>query len=276
MSDQLRHRFQQWEAIPPPEAWSAISIALKDMHAEQQLLDRLQEFEELPPIENWTSIREKLQPSKRQKAPVIPMQPLYPYLIRYGSVAVLIGLVAWFFTANPFWQNTPANTVTVNNPGEPAKNKKLSHPAILTAITGNQAAKADILAEQLTEPGNDLPARDPKYARVHLVETTHLSKTPYNRQHAADHAPILSQQELPVQQRNHRYIIIYSASGEPIRLSAKFAPLYYAMIQEAENNSTNTATSLLRQLQDQMSQRPYIPDPNNHFDMIRLVDLLQQ
>lgn len=270
MSDQLRHRIQQWEASPPPEAWANIAVALHDINAENAVADRLQQFEVAPPPANWPAIQQEIQHPATPKTPVIPLQPLYPYLFRYGAVAIGIGVLAWVLMGNPFWKNSSGEGNEVQVLAEPQKNKPLdSNLSIATAITGGKPRMEEPATPETTmEPA----PREPRYAFVHRQK---VSPAPMGRVESPK-LPGNGMQELPVQKRNQRYITIYSASGEPIRLSAKFAPLYYAMMQETENNNGNPAAVLLQQMQQQMSRQPYIPDPNNHFDMIRLVDLLQQ
>ena len=280
MSDQLRNKIQQWEASPPSGAWAFIADAMQEVNAENKLAARLGQYEENPPAELWAivldQVQEKVKPEAPQ-APVIPMQPLYPYLFRYGAVAILVGLVAWIISGNPFWEK-PAQSNPAKISASPAGTDQpitIDKPSLATAITGNPVTKPETEQPDGQKPSNNLPERDPKFATVnppaYPAKETAETRIPSVLQSTA-----LPLQELPVQKRNQRYIIIYSSAGEPVRLSAKFAPLYYELGQGTGNNTASTAEIFLQKMQQRMIRRPFIPDPNNHFDMIRLLDLLQQ
>ena len=280
MSDQLRHKIQQWEASPPPGAWANIAVAIQDVHAENILSERLSQQEETPPPAIWAAVLDEIQPKAQQTkpvTPVIPLHPLYPYLFRYGAVALVAGLTAWFLIGNPFWEKTVQNSTasTTKSPATEIPASAQGKPAIATAITGIPENNAATVQPEEIILSNNLPAREPQYTVVQPITKPVKEPAMVARLPKFQQPPYLYLQELPVQKTNQRYITIYSASGEPIRLSAKFAPLYYAMEQGTENGP-QTAASLLQKMQVQMTRRPYIPDPNNHFDMIRLVDLLQQ
>ncbi|ULQ54551.1 hypothetical protein [Flavihumibacter fluvii] len=281
MSDQLRNKIQQWEASPPENAWANIAVALQEVNAEARLAHRLQEHEESPPPAIMAIVLDQLQPKEKPQmpqAPVIPLQPLYPYLFRYGAAAALIGIIAWVFVGNPFWKNVQQdNAATLaNQAGAAPVPTTEPAPSIATAITGNAGTNKETTPPEDQIVSNDLPARDPKYAVVRHTHIPAKATGAFTHSPTLSQAPALSQQLLPVQDRNLRYITIYSENGAPIRLSAKFAPLYYAMYHPDDNSAPRIAENLLQQMQQQMSRRPFIPDPNNHFDMIMLVDLLQQ
>jgi hypothetical protein len=279
MSDQWRNRILNWESSAPPGTWENIAASLEELNAEKKLSDKLLVYEVAPPEEIRGLIMQHLTDAEKIEkpaAPVIPMQPLYPFLIRYGAVAVCIGLIAWVFSGNLFWNRKPAGDIVVNEAAAkivPAAEEPVN--SIGAAVTGNDQAIAD---EKITEANfsNDAPAKNIKYAVVRQVVSPAKILSPGTMPERVLHSSFKRLRELPVQKRNLRYILIPGGAGNAVKLSAKFAPLYYKLVEDPQALPAKTPARLLLKMQERLFSQPLLPNPNSHLELLRLIELLQQ
>jgi hypothetical protein len=293
MSDPLRNRIQQWEKSPPPGAWQNIAMELGELNAEKRISEKVLALETSPPVSTWEAIQEQLLPESREakkRAIVVPIRPLYPYLFRYGAVAIMIGLIAWIFMDSPFSQDpekittsiVPAETsatVPGNASGTASTEKTIvtenSDGSIPEAAPDEPVKEAAFRDKTKRDPVHSKVAklaaeiRDPEYIQKMLDNSLSRSNNP-------GLSAMPEMQVLPVQNKDPRYISISNEKGEIIRLSAKFAPLYHAFFQHQENLQNNPAYDMMNRLQQQIIRQPFTPGPDNMFDLLRLRDLLEK
>jgi hypothetical protein len=279
MSDQWRNRILNWESSAPPGTWENIAISLDELNAEKKLSDKLLVYEVVPPEEIQGLIIQHITDAEKIEkpaAPVIPMQPLYPFLIRYGAVAVCIGLIAWVLSGNLFWNrkaegNVVGNEAVVNI--APAAKEPVN--SISAAVTGNDQS---VVEEKIAEANfsNDAPAKNIKYAVVRQVVSPAKILSPGILSERMLHTPFKRLRELPVQKRNLRYILIPVSAGNAVKLSAKFAPLYYKLVEDPQALPAKTPARSLLKMQERLFSQPLLPNPNSHLDLLRLIELLQQ
>ena len=268
MTDPLRNRMQQWEAEPPQGLWDNISRELNEGKAEQRIRERLAALETVPPVQSWQSIaREISEPVSPVETPIIPIRPLYPYLFRYAAVAIVAGIMAWLLIDRPF--STPSNEIVTSIIEPPAP--RIEENKAIVADAGNKTGRvADAPAVATQEPED--PQREPRHSSIRQIpELPQVEQKPV--QLSVNLPAQRAVQELHVQNRNPRYITITNEAGEQVRLSAKFAYLYYKQLTGSEQPKLN---EIMNRLQQHLSQRPIVPDPANLLDMLRLRDLAEK
>jgi hypothetical protein len=289
MSDPLSNRIQHLEANPPPGAWQNIAAELSEMNAEKRISNKMLALESTPPEGSWNTINEQLHREERENkkpALIVPIRPLYPFLIRYGAVAIMIGLLAWVFIDNPFSQDPEKITTSIvpAKTSAAAPSTSATPPALektdvntTAAVTDSEGPAKSVSREKIK--------RSPVYAKVarqaELIRDSRyiekmLAHSPMPRTKTLVLSPVPAMQVLPVQNKDPRYITISNEKGEIIRLSAKFAPLYHSFFSNHENMQTNPAYNMLNQLQQQIIRQPFMPGPDNLFDLLRFRDLLEK
>jgi hypothetical protein len=276
MSDQWRNRILEWESSAPPGTWENIAASLEELNAEKKLADKLLAYELAPPDEIRALIIQKIaQPTEAEKplAPVIPIQPLYPFLFRYGAAAICIGLIAWVLSGNLFWERRANDNAVVNGAASntlPAIEEPVN--SIGTVVTGNEPSTGE---EKIIDArfSNDAPVKTIKYAVVRQVVSPAKLLPPRILPDRMISAPFKRLRELPVQKRNLRYILLPGNGGDAVKLSAKFAPLYYKLLQDPQ---AKTPARVLLKMQERIFNQPLLANPNNHLELLRLIELLQQ
>ena len=269
MTDPLRNRMQHWEADPPPGLWDNISRELTEGKAEQRIRERIGALETTPPVQSWQSIaREISEPVSPVETPVIPIRPLYPYLFRYAAVAIVAGIMAWLLIDRPF--STPSSEIATSIVEPPAPRIEANN-AVVTEPGNKTANLVETDPDAVTHERKD-PQREPRHASVRQVpELPPVEQKPV--QLSVNLPSQQAVQELHVQNRNPRYITITNEAGEPVRLSAKFAYLYYQQVAGSEPAPIN---EIMNRLQQRLSQRPIVPDPANLLDMLRLREFVEK
>jgi hypothetical protein len=138
MSSQLQHKFQQFEATPPKDAWLAIEERLNN--SDPALQEKLYNYEATPPAKVWNEIKSSLDNATNSSS-TIPFTSRK--WLRYAVAAAILGIVALgVFT---YTIKKPESTIAQN----PTINKeKVTPNAITTTPTTssrtNDAPKAII------------------------------------------------------------------------------------------------------------------------------------
>ena len=278
MNDPLRDKMHDWQASPPPGAWTKIAADLEEVNAEKAISKRLTAFESTPPVQIWNRLMQELHEAKPESEqsiplnPVVPVRPLYPYLIRYGAAAILIGLLIWAFNSNPFENTAQTATASLvpieNNSGTAVNSPGVTpqpDPVIKAAPQQIHINEAPVEIRQTR--------RQPRYSSLRNKPVEYPGNGDPEISVNYPHPPRISQAILPVQSNEEGYIILRQGDGQKVRMSTKFAPLYYSLMNQPELSAN---ASMLNTLQQRINRSPYIPDPNNLFDLLRLSDLIQQ
>lgn len=284
MTDPLRNKINNWEATPPPGAWDGLARELAEYKAEKNLAKRLQAIEDSVPQKVWQAIASQLADASGAKSDhpafrlPVPVRPLYPYLFRYGAAAILIGFLAWVLFENPFSKQESVTASIV--PAESKTPEKVQADPIISApvIVDENPAIQEINSAAPLAAGfaNNVkyPRREPRHAVIRHRNTA-VSPTE-NRQVYLNKPPQSAIKALAVQNPDPRYIRITDQNGIAVKLSAKFAPLYYRLSNQGSAGYSESNTPALNKLEQRIRQTAYAPDPANLFDLLRLREILQQ
>lgn len=272
MSDQLRHKMLSWEASPPDGAWEALSRQLRESRAEQQLATRLEKASINPPSGNWEKIAATL-PSATQPAPVFSIRPIGSKIARYGAAAAVAGVLLWNFLSRD--SSSPVPPAPALSGMTTAPFSAAAPPVVdIQATQNEEPQKYEIYAEQ---PPTTSPAkRKLRYAMLHSSMEANTQDLPKPEMPAYRKPAAPTLVELPVQQRDPRYILITAKNGLTQRLSAKFAAVVYQSSDNDPQDSENLSHPLLRRLESKMLKSVYVPDPANLFDLVMFSQFLQE
>lgn len=261
-----------WEATPPAAAWESVSRQLQENRAEQQLATRFEQISIEPPAGNWEPIAAALS-SARRPAPVFSIRPIGSKIARYGAAAAVAGVLLWNFLSR-------TNTAPVAPaPALSGMTSRLVPPVTasttepLSADAGPQAQKE---LDQATVP-SVIPSKRPlRCAILHAALEAYTIVLPKPEPQAYHQPAGPGLVELPVQQRDLRYILIPKENGLTQRLSAKFASMLYGARNSEEESSDGTAHPLLKDLEKKMLNNVYVPDPANLFDLVMFSQFIQE
>lgn len=287
MNDPLHDKMFNWQADPPAGTWAMIARELEELNAEKKLARRITALEVSPPSQHWQAVREGLTApisapgSNKEKAKVVPIRPLAPYLFRYGAAALVIGVLAWFLVGSGEdqpGQKATASLVPVEPPAAspatsvvPPTPEPASPEAAPLNLSLSSATTGLITAPQKQE-SQAAEQRQPQHAFIRNGGDPQPESSRGSININMPRPPETPQRSLYVQSDDEGYVYIRHSNGERVRLSTKFAPVYYSLVSGA----SNTRTPLLQKLQQKFSRQPYTPDPHNLLDLLRLSDLLQQ
>lgn len=285
MTDPIRNKLLNWEAAPPPGAWDILARELAEYQAEKSLAERLQSLENPAPPPIWQAIARQISPEAGSAGEIppfqhpVPVRPLYPYLIRYGAAAILIGFLAWVLLESPFRQ-PDSITASALPTQHPTSEKLPVEPAAPAAVTTDEtAANQELplvspLSASFSGKRTD-PKREPRHAVIARHQLAAATR-PRDRQVFVNKPPTSTIQTLAVQHPDTRYIRITDQNGIPVKISAKFAPLYYLLSNQGSTNPPEFNPSSLDKLERMIIKSSYAPDPANLFDLLRLREILQQ
>lgn len=284
MTDPLRNKLNNWEATPPPGAWDCVARELAEHKAEKSLAERLQATENSVPPKVWQAIASQLADVSGSKSEnpayrlPVPVRPLYPYLFRYGAAAIVIGFLAWVLFENPFSKTEPVTVSVIPAESKSPQNIQ-ADPNISTPVVADENP---VIQEIITTvplaagfaSNVKYPKREPRHAiiRHRNPASSHMEE----RQVYLNKPPQSALKALVVQNPDPRYIRITDQNGSAVKLSAKFAPLYYHLSNQGSPGFSESNTPTLNKLEQRIRQTAYAPDPANLFDLLRLREILQQ
>lgn len=282
MSDPLSNKMNQWEASPPPGVWKAISVELQEWNAEKKLAQRLGATEAIPPPGNWAAIAGQLAPEDTNKGfqrGDVPVRTLFPYFLRYGAAAIVIGLLAWVFSSNSFKGASEITTAAIplqSTTPDPARNNNILEEASASTEPVPAVSQQGGSQAILSGASGNGPRRrkDPVHAPVKYYPEVVYQQTSNWEQALTRGLETQSIRSLPVQQRDLRYIRIAAQNGTMIRLSAKFAPIYHHLTNISDG-FTGTILPINR-IEQQIQKAHYVPYPGNMFDLLLLKELFQE
>ena len=284
MTDPLRNKLNNWEATPPPGTWDSLARELAEYKAEKNLAERLQATENSVPPMVWQAIASQLADASGAKSEnpayrlPVPVRPLYPYLFRYGAAAIVIGFLAWVLFENPF--SKPESVTVSVVPAENKSPEKLQLNPIISApvIVDENPVIQEIIAATPLAAGYasnvKYPKREPRHAIIR--HRNPASSQTEERQVYLNKPPQNALKALVVQNPDPRYIRITDQNGSAVKLSAKFAPLYYHLSNQGSPGFSESNIPALNKLEQRIRQTAFAPDPANLFDLLRLREILQQ
>lgn len=285
MSEQLKHKMQQYEATPPPGCWDAIASRLHDAsgHASAAVLYNM---EIPPPPAAWNNIAAALDGATA--LPKAPAGSAYRYLYRAAAVAALliIGIGSWWLTSRP---SAPVQAV------KPAPAAGPARQAASVAIQSNTPANAD---DNDTEDasgslnGYRTPTRRPLPVNARTLKYTSVNILPSYREYpitVAHASPPANDDAIMTRNMNtllmdDNYLIISGPNGETTRASLKMADalryLYGSHDTDETTDKTNNENShwkkRLQEWRNKILSSHFIPASTNFLDIIDLKDLIDE
>ena len=242
---------------PPAAAWPAIAAALHAGADPHTATD---------PVEKTTA-----DPYPRAK--VVPHRSLAPFLYRYAAVAAVVALVVWALNTRLLTgDKQDLSTSIVHFP--PAGKQGAATPAgnANPASPHDAANTANLNSATSTDPAGNGTARaaDPRFLQHGLPR---IGAT-LTAAHGYSLPPVTAMRQLPAVTPDARYFRISNDQGKPVRLSAKFAPLYYQLLSDLETQSGSTRSSF-QQMQEFLLSGGFIPDPANLFDVMEFKEVVE-
>ena len=289
MSEQLKHKMQQWEATPPTGCWHAIAARISDGHASATA--RLYDIEIPPPAHSWHTITSALNKTAR---PAAPVKTIYRKLYRTAAIAALLIIIIGGGRWSVRWFGSRFAT---------REQAGISSPAVPVSTGGFGNRPAASAAVPNTRPGNDANDTGDNFngyrnpvRRPVAVNTRSLKYTSVNIQPAYHAYPItVEQSSLPadaVTIRNNmnpllvdnNYLVITSPNGEATRASLKIIDALRYLYgdnsaEEAADKTNNENSHWKKRLQEwrtKIISSHFIPASTNFLDIIDLKDLIDE
>ena len=283
MSEQMKHRMQQWETTPPPGCWHTIDSRLNEAAQPAPYAAKLYDTAVTPPLSTWNTIAAALNETAKTAAPVRK-------LFRSGRVAAVVILVVLAFggkwAANYFLNNRLAI------PSAPAANNNSRQPA--TAAVQNNTPDND--DNNTDDPGDKLngyrnPVRRPVASNTRLLKYTAVNIQPAYHEYpiTVAHSPQPGDAEAARNNMNpllvdNNYLVITSPNGQATRASLKIADALRYLYgdngaEEAADKTNNENSHWKKRLQEWRSKiisSHFIPATNNFLDIIDLKDLIDE
>jgi hypothetical protein len=283
MSEQLKHRMQQWEATPPAGCWQAIAVGIADGHTPATA--RLFDAEIPPPPHSWTNITAVLDETARPKAPI---KTIHRNLYRTAAVAalliIMLGGSRWLshrWSVSRFTSREQAAT-----PGPAGAG---SRPAVASAAQSNPGNDDNDTGDNFAGYRN--PVRRPVTATTRLLKYTAVNIQPAYHEYPitvvhnspADDAQTDRNNIKPLLVDNN-YLVITGPNGEATRASHKIADALRYLYgdngaEEAADKTNNENSRWKKRLQEWRSKiitSHFIPAPTNFLDIIDLKDLIDE
>lgn len=288
----LRDRMQAWEVAPSPQSWEKLAAALQsgiaaspdDSHeAASTLRDRMTALEVPPPATAWPAIAaalhagadphtaadpvEKTTTDPYPRAKVVPHRSLAPFLYRYAGVAAIVALVVWALNTRLLTGDKQDLSTSIVHLPPAGKHGAATPAGNANPVSPSDAANTANL-NSADPAGNS--AADPRFLQHGLPR---IGAT-LTAAHGYSLPPVTAMRQLPAVTPDARYFRISNDQGKPVRLSAKFAPLYYQLLSDLETQSGSTRSSF-QQMQEFLLSGGFIPDPANLFDVMEFKEVLE-
>jgi hypothetical protein len=282
MSEQLKNKMYQWEAIPPPVCWDIITSRLDDAVA--PATTRLRDLELPPPPSSWSTIARALELPASAKAPAkIVTRNLY----RVAAAAIIVLLVTggWIWVINLPGDKTKPQIAAP----APASNH-LPVPGNVIVDNSGQNNEDDNTTTPGNYTGNSSAAHKPPPADARLLKYASVSIQPahqvypikvnYASPPGDDNGTIIRNMDPSL--ANTEYMILNCPNGKTTRASVKMADALRYLYSEADTDdpaakATNENKPWKKRLQDwrnKIISAHFIPASNNFLDIIDLKDLL--
>lgn len=283
MSEQLKHKMQQWEAPPPPGCWEAIASRLDD--AGTSLPARLYNLELAPPPASWNNIIVALKQTGRSKTPV---RSFSRNLNRLAAAAIIIVLITggWILLTQFVFQGDkrmPPTTATTR------ASSHLPIPPNAVAVNSTQDSKEDDPGTPGSYTGYSNAAHKPA-ADARPLRSASVSIQPAYREYPItvnyasmpDDNGALTRNLDPALTDND-YLVITGPNGEATKASVKLADalryLYENTTDDNTDKTTNESKNWKKRLQEwrnKIISSHFIPASANFLDIVNLKDLIEE
>jgi negative regulator of sigma E activity len=281
MSEQLKKKMYQWEAIPPPVCWDTIASRLDDAVA--PVTTRLRDLELSPPSSSWSLIVQALELPAPVKARV---KTFTRNLFRIAVAAIIVLLV----TAGWIWViNLPADKRKPQIAAPAPASNHLPVPGN-TIVDNSGQDNEDNTATPRSYTGKSNTAHKPvpsntrllKYASVSIqpAHQVYPIKIDYASPPGDDNGTVIRNMDPSL--ANTEYILLNCPNGQTTRASVKMADALRYLYSEPDtddagakvNNENKPWKKRLQDWRNKIISAHFIPASNNFLDIIDLKDLL--
>ena len=287
---ELKNRLYEMEVDPPGEVWNRLAASLDEINSDNSIAQKLDILEIDPADTAWEKIKYELQDS--QSNTITKRKTIQVPFRRLAAAAIFIGLVisAYFLFFNK--QNSGNNIVKTDTPKTTEKtispetktpdSKKPEVPddnlATVTQIKPQRAQAGIMLA---AFKSNNLPSSN----RIAPAEPLHSSTGNEPEMTEEIKEKIFKEQidDLSLIASNDRYVSMVSADGRMVKIPARFSNLAPYL---QDKSSANDYLDILfeestywkekfREWRQKLAQSSVTPSVNNFFDIIGLLNSIQ-
>lgn len=206
MEKELQHKFFNYQAQPPADAWNKINLAL-DEEASKPFTERLFDYKQNPSPFIWENIAVSLDEDGQR---TIPLGKRFSKSVRYGMAAASLIAVAVLITL----------LINKNSISEDASLSTTHSSTVVPATQEPQKENQIVVAEKATNGTDDFdPPQD--YSKVSPIRIKKTTPS-FNRGNQIV-ARNVSKVEIDMPER---YIIYASSSGDAFRISKKLFDLF--------------------------------------------------
>ncbi|MEO6314287.1 MAG: hypothetical protein ABIU63_13750 [Chitinophagaceae bacterium] len=223
----LAAKMNAWQAAPTPLAWQAIAARLNDDKQYAALAAKMNSFDTVPPPETWTRIETVLR-SQTAEPPALISNRRNGYRVAAAAIIACLLIGAWLFTGNK--KNTAALFVKNNTA------KALESATLRAVIQKTPSIAGNVTAAGTTKPAPDRePAQNKISSRVSTYEGATIKYAVVQSLPAYREGPIIIT-ALPILDKkgaiiraidvlatNSNYLTVLGPNGQATRISSKFA-----------------------------------------------------
>jgi hypothetical protein len=293
MPEQLKNRMQQFEVMPPPDAWKNISARLDDDSRYEGLSARMNGYEVAPPAGAWDNIAANITVNNTRSITPIAGRKINFSFLKIAAAAAVAGIIIslWLWT-----KQSPEIPVAVTG------RKSLSPTA---PVTANSSASA---------PAQETPvmAVPRKYDREAVSETPQQQASlPENNDADNDRVlqyaavtPVPGYREYPIIIRSGpvkdgngavirnvdlltsdgNYMIVSGPNGQMTRISSKFASVIRYLNDDSSVEEyldkvireSDTWKKRFSEWRKKIGESPFIPSSANFLDIVEFKDLIEK
>lgn len=223
--------------------WDAISDALDEQTT--PAAEKLRAFEAAPPRHLWQQIESGLPPAEEAPAPVVPFYRRSAKVLRYGSAAAVLLLVA--LTISFLVNNSGAPTKVAQRPSTSQPSGQATQPAT-PEVTVRATEKSD-------GPLARKQSKRPEYNTDRSAETS-----------KDDDAAVA---QTPPRPSPGRYLTVATETGKAVRLSRKVYPVFDC----AEHSSAFERFQCQENIESLQKMASSLASPNG--DFASLIDMIK-
>lgn len=280
MSDQLKHRLQNHEILPPQGAWNTIASELQEANTFLPVSRKMYDFELAPPEAAWLQIAASLKQDDgdARKAPVKRMNSLF---LKLAAAAVLTGVIilgSLFLLRNT--DGSKKQIASNIKDGLKQNLKSINLAASIRSLSPppipNSQRPQYLSSIENDDQFNDFTASRP----LRKVAINDYFTEPQSISVPAK--PIFNKNGQPiiypkiVLSDDGEHIDITAPNGQQTRVSAKFVNvlLYMNANHEGDYSESDTWQKQFEEWRKKILQNNFIPSSTNYLDILELKELL--
>lgn len=278
MSEQLKNKLEQFEAIPPQGTWDKIAIELDETALYKNISGKLINYEAIPPagiFKNIITVLERDQP--KQIAPVRKISSIYTW-VAAASVIVAIATVALLFSDRE--KAIQVAVIPKTNTNQTGVEQMPSVNTVNSSLEIHKQLKQELASNRVLrdERLHNADYKDIQPAAVGFVASK--PSVQINPPHIKVKESITELASRFV--LNGKYITILGPNGEIKKISLK---LFNAVYGQDLNSSDLDHNSLIENVvwekklsewRNKIVQSGYVPSSSNGMDILNLKELIRE